>query len=280
MDWFRRHHGAPLNPRWRLIARRSAQPVAFVLAVWDLMEDNASRSLPRGTLVGWDDEAAAIALDIEPEAVTAIRQAMQGKALTGCQITDWEVEQPRREREDDSKDRVRAFRQRQRQETPLEAKKPPVTPRNARKRTEERRGEEKKEIENTPPPEGAPAAPGNNLVGWWVRREERTTGSRPPEREVSKQSKAAKTIQDERTPEQINRAIQGMPRLFKFSRGQPWDLFDLQREFQAALNAPAETGPTNGNGRNGSGRHDAGDWRYRKEGESARDDPLFADDDG
>lgn len=115
MDWFRRHHGAPLNPRWRLIARRSGQPVAFVIAVWDLMEDNASRATPRGTLVGWDDEAAAIALDMEPEAVQAIRKAMQGKALNVDVVMDWEITQPKREREDDSTERVKRYRDRVRQ---------------------------------------------------------------------------------------------------------------------------------------------------------------------
>jgi len=43
-------------------------------------------------------------------------------------------------------------------------------------------------------------------------------------------------------------------------------------EFHANRNAQ-----TNGNGRNGAARQDARDWRYRREGESARDDPIFAD---
>lgn len=256
-----------------------------MLAVWDLMEDNASRATPRGTLVGWDDEGAAIALDIEPQAVASIREAMQGKALDGMRIIDWETEQPKRERVDDSKDRVRAFRERQRQETPEKPKSRRVTPRNATKRTD--RGEEIEKKEETelqpPPPEGARAAPdaGENLLGWWIKREEKATGARPPDSEIGKQGRAARLICEERTPEQINRAIQGMPHLFKYSRGQPWDLLDFKREFQAALTAPVTDGGSNGNGRsNGTGRGDRDAWRYRQQGQSVADgDPTIVPDD-
>lgn len=285
MDWFRRHHGAPLNPRWRLIARRSGQPVAFVIAVWDLMEDNASRATPRGTLVGWDDEAAAIALDMEPEAVQAIREAMQGKALNVDVVMDWEITQPKREREDDSKERVRAFRERQRQETPKKPKSRRVTPRNATQRPdreiEEKRGEETEE-QQLPPPEGAHTAPdaGDNLVGWWIKREERKTGRRPPDGEIGKQSVAAKRICAERTTDEVRRAVRGMDRVYPYVNGTPWHLKDLETHFQTALTIPL-TGAANGNGRNGNGKGWRGgdDWRRRGEGESARNDPIFADDD-
>lgn len=137
------------------------------------------------------------------------------------------------------------------------------------------------ELQNSPP-DGAPAAldAGQNLLGWWIKREEKATGSRPPDSEIGKQSRAARQICEERKPEQINRAIEGMPRLFKYSRGQPWDLLDLRREFQAALTAPPDTGQANGNGRNGTGRGDRDAWRYRAPGVSIADgDPTIIPDD-
>lgn len=97
-DWVRLWHDMPTDPKWRVIARKSRQPLPCVIALFNLMMVNASgNAAERGSLCGWDDEDAAAALDMEPEEVAAIREAMQGKVLEGNRLTGWERRQPKRE---------------------------------------------------------------------------------------------------------------------------------------------------------------------------------------
>jgi hypothetical protein len=97
-DWLRLWHDMPTDPKWRVIARKSGQPLACVIAVFNLVLVNASaNAADRGSLAGWDDEDAAAALDMDAEAVTAIMQAMQGKVLDGARLSGWERRQPKRE---------------------------------------------------------------------------------------------------------------------------------------------------------------------------------------
>lgn len=112
-DWVRLWHDMPTDPKWRVIARKSGQPLPCVIAVFNLLMVSASQnSEQRGVLLGWNDEDAAAALDMDPEAITAILDAMQGKVLDGNRLTGWDRRQPKRE--DNSADRVRAYRERQR----------------------------------------------------------------------------------------------------------------------------------------------------------------------
>lgn len=110
MDWFRWHHDTTADPKWRLVARRSRQPLAVVVALWARILEHASECEERGTLAGWNDEVAAAALDLDSESVAAIRQAMQGLTLDGDELTGWNRRQPKRE--DRSTERVRAHRER------------------------------------------------------------------------------------------------------------------------------------------------------------------------
>lgn len=143
MDWCRLWHDAPDDPKWRLIARKANVRVGDVWAVWTRMMVRASASSERGMISGWDDEVEAVALDFEPEDVTAIRESMQGRVLDGDRLSGWDKRQPKRERVDDSSDRVAAHRQRQKaQETAIHDD---VTPCNARYDTETPRGEERRE---------------------------------------------------------------------------------------------------------------------------------------
>lgn len=89
MDWLRWHHGTSTDPKWRVIAAESAQPLTAVLAVWGLMLETASQTEDRGTLAGWRDRVAAAALDLEPAAVEAVRAAMQGLVLDGERVVEW-----------------------------------------------------------------------------------------------------------------------------------------------------------------------------------------------
>jgi acyl dehydratase len=110
MAWVRLWEDMPTDPKWRVIAKRSGRSIAEAMAVFNFMLVAASKA--NGNLDAWSDEDVAAALDMEPEHVEAIRNAMQGKVLTGDRLSAWEVRQPKRE--DDSLQRVRAHRERQR----------------------------------------------------------------------------------------------------------------------------------------------------------------------
>lgn len=107
MQWLRLYHDTINDPKWRVISVRSKQPVGNVLAVWMQMLISASEATQRGTLEGWDDETSAAVLGYDPEAVTAIREAMQGRVLDGLRLTGWDKRQfP----SDTSAERTRRYR--------------------------------------------------------------------------------------------------------------------------------------------------------------------------
>jgi len=127
IEWCRLWHDMPTDPKFRAVAKRAGRPTAEVLAIFASMMANASANEDeRGTLRNWSHEDMAVALDIEPDHAEAIYAAMQGKLLDGDRLTGWERRQPKRE--DSSAERVRAFREKKRAETPCNAH---VTQRNA-----------------------------------------------------------------------------------------------------------------------------------------------------
>jgi len=105
----------PTDPKWRTIARKSGQPLACVIALFSLILTNASaNSEDRGTLRNWDNEDAAAALDMEPEQVAAIVEAMQGKVLNGARLTGWQKRQPKRE-DGSASERKKAWKEREKE---------------------------------------------------------------------------------------------------------------------------------------------------------------------
>lgn len=149
MDWFRWHHGTAADPKWRVVAADSGEPLAFVLAVWAAMLECASQAEERGRLDGWNDRVIAVSLGMSTEQVSRIRDAMQGLTLDGDRLSGWERRQPKRERDDLSTDRVRAHRERQANK---EGPKPPdgggnasETPRNATEHLDKNRGDKSRE---------------------------------------------------------------------------------------------------------------------------------------
>ena len=112
IDWFRWYHGTTVDPKWRVVARRANAPLPVVIAVWAAVLEHASEADERGTIDGLDAEVVAAALDLEPDQVSQILDAMQGLVLDGSLLTGWERRQPKRE--DDSSDRVRRHREKQR----------------------------------------------------------------------------------------------------------------------------------------------------------------------
>ncbi|CAO3351910.1 hypothetical protein [Azospirillum melinis] len=93
MKWLRLYNETVHDPKWRMIAIETEQPVHAVLAVWMAMLCHASGAEPRGTLDGWNDRLAGAALDLKGSAVEAIRTAMQGVVLNGDRLTAWEKRQ-------------------------------------------------------------------------------------------------------------------------------------------------------------------------------------------
>lgn len=137
-SWLRLWHDMPNDPKWRTIARKSNQRISDVIAVYLHVLVNASESgettcnagetqgnkeeqqsnkPERGKVKDLCADDIASALDLETEQVEQILSAMQGKVLDGDYVTGWDKRQPLRE--DSSTARVKAFRERKRQEKKL-----------------------------------------------------------------------------------------------------------------------------------------------------------------
>jgi hypothetical protein len=93
MKWLRLYNDTITDPKWRVVAAESGQPLTAVLAVWMSMLVCASDADERGTLQGWDDRFAGAALDLRGDAVRAIREAMQGIVLDGMRLSGWDKRQ-------------------------------------------------------------------------------------------------------------------------------------------------------------------------------------------
>lgn len=115
MDWFRSYHGAPLDPKFRYIADRVQCPMAFVTALWWALLDAASQNdETRGNACNADVTVICFMLGIDPSIGEKIVAEMRTrKLLIGeWDIAKWEKRQPKRE--DSSTERVRRFRETQR----------------------------------------------------------------------------------------------------------------------------------------------------------------------
>lgn len=157
IEWFRWHHGSVSDPKLQLVAKKASASVAEVIAVWACVLESASQSVPRGFVVAPDFESLDCALGLPDGKTQEIYTRMQERGLIGADgsVIAWHRRQPKREREDDhSTDRVQAFRDRKRHETP----------RNANADTETPRGEERRE-EGISVPDGTGAqAPGADAI--------------------------------------------------------------------------------------------------------------------
>lgn len=110
-DWVRLWHDMPTDPKWRVIARKSGQPLACVIALFTLLLTTASASDDRGSITNLSIEDAAAALDMDDADVAAIYSAMELRVIADGRLSGWERRQPKREREnDDSSERVKRHR--------------------------------------------------------------------------------------------------------------------------------------------------------------------------
>lgn len=78
----------------------------------------------------------------------------------------------------------------------------------------------------------------SQLLGAWIDRQP----VRPPDTVIAKQHRVATRLVGTADREQLARAWVGIERIFPYSRGDPWDLFDLERHFAKAM-ASAEDEP-------------------------------------
>lgn len=90
MNWFRWYTGAVSDPKFQVVARKSRQNVAAVVAVWALILERASESLERGAIDGFDCEGADAILGLEDGAACSIVDALRAKGLlTGDRVAKW-----------------------------------------------------------------------------------------------------------------------------------------------------------------------------------------------
>lgn len=95
MNWYKIHHGLPLDARLAVVARRAGFRRGEVLALWVALLDHASRSVPRGSVRDMDAEEIAVALEFDSAALETALQALREKKmiLPDGRLADWERNQ-------------------------------------------------------------------------------------------------------------------------------------------------------------------------------------------
>lgn len=154
MDWFRSWHGAPTDHKWLVVARKAGTVPGIVSAVAWALFDYASQHNERGSIEGFDVETYAVFSGFDEATVQAIIDAMTDKAIIiDGRLAAWDKRQPKRE--DDSRERVRRYREKQRDSVDGNTTSRIVTQGNAPDRdsdtdTEKR---ERREAESTAAPD-------------------------------------------------------------------------------------------------------------------------------
>lgn len=88
MDWFRWFAGTASDPVFLVIARRSGQPTANVVALWAMLLERANTSVPRGEIRGFDFETADFFLGMPEGSAESIVRALRDKGyLEGERIS-------------------------------------------------------------------------------------------------------------------------------------------------------------------------------------------------
>ena len=64
MEWYRAYHGMPHDLKLKVVAKRSGQPMAHVVAVWVCLLDAASQHRSRGTV------------EVDAEQIARVREAL------------------------------------------------------------------------------------------------------------------------------------------------------------------------------------------------------------
>lgn len=194
MNWWRAHHGLPYDSKLAVVAKRCGVRRCEVLAVWVACLDYASQHEDRGAVQGIDPEELGVSLDMETLTVECVLSGFRERdmiSVTPCnasetpareRITAWERRQVQRERDDDSTERVRRYRQKLiPKELPAETPASRhVTPRNA---PEQNREEQNREEKKAPPPQprrvvAMPDAASSEIGDWFDERMRRHPNKR------------------------------------------------------------------------------------------------------
>lgn len=94
MEWYRAYHGMPNDPKLQVVAKRSGQPTAHVVAVWVCILDAASQHDPRG-IFNIDPEEISVIQGIEVEIVEDILESLKSKNLVdeNGNVVNWHKRQ-------------------------------------------------------------------------------------------------------------------------------------------------------------------------------------------
>ena len=138
MEWYRAYHGMPYDPKLQVIAKRTGQPMAMVVAVWICLLDAASQHASRG-VIAIDPEEIAVIQGMELAVVEAILQAFRDKGMIdkNSRLASWDKRQHMTSTERSQKHRA--------------GKKQDATPSNAAQRSEAKAsGAERKNQKKSP----------------------------------------------------------------------------------------------------------------------------------
>jgi hypothetical protein len=115
MKWFRSYHGAPMDPKWPVVAKRANVTISDVAAVWWCLMDHASQQEDRGSIEGFDAEIVGAFFNLDTSAIQAVMSALEQKGcLNGKRVSNWDEYQF----DETSTPRVKRFRNgRKRRET-------------------------------------------------------------------------------------------------------------------------------------------------------------------
>lgn len=136
IDWFRWHHGSVTDPKFQLVAKKAGTTLPSVLAVWAYLLEKASAADFRGCFGEVDCDSVDCLFSFAEGTTDAILYQMcERKLIADEYIVSWDKRQTKRERSNDcSTERVRAFREKKRHETPCNANDNQETPREEKSR--------------------------------------------------------------------------------------------------------------------------------------------------
>ena len=121
MEWFKWFGGSSNDPKFHVVARKTNQPMGFVIAVWAMLLERASEADERGNIAGFDCEAADVVMGMPDGAACAIVEAMQAKGLIDAdRICRWEERQAPADRPAKPTSTLRVQRFREKQRTKIE----------------------------------------------------------------------------------------------------------------------------------------------------------------
>lgn len=120
MDWFRSWHGAPTDPKWLLIAKRSETQAGVVSAiVWALFDFASQNAADRGSVEAFDAETYAAFSGFDEDAIKRVIECLKEKKLIiDGHLAAWEKRQTKRE--DNSTLRVQKHRNAMKRSVTLE----------------------------------------------------------------------------------------------------------------------------------------------------------------